>query len=80
MIQINNERLGFVLIFGILLFALIGILIQVPIAQDVNYHLFKDARTIWNIPNFWNVVSNIPFIIVGVLGCNLSAGNFSKNR
>jgi hypothetical protein len=68
MIQINNERLGFAFIIAISLFVLIGILIQGPIAQDVNYHLFKDTRTIWNIPNFWNVVSNTPLLVIGILG------------
>jgi multisubunit Na+/H+ antiporter MnhG subunit len=39
-----------------------------PIAQDDTYHLFADCRTVWSIPNFWNVASNLPFALVGVLG------------
>ena len=39
-----------------------------PIAQDETYHLFADSRLIWSIPNFWNVASNLPFAIVGILG------------
>ncbi len=39
-----------------------------PIAQDETYHSFADSRTVWGIPNFWNVVSNVPFAIVGILG------------
>jgi hypothetical protein len=39
-----------------------------PIVQDENYHFFADARTIWGIPNFWNVASNLPFALVGMLG------------
>ena len=39
-----------------------------PIPQDSNYHNFSDSRTLFSIPNFWNVVSNIPFLIVGILG------------
>ena len=38
------------------------------IAQDQSYHSFADQRKIWAIPNFWNVVSNLPFAIVGVWG------------
>lgn len=39
-----------------------------PIPQDPAYHLFAD-RTVWfGVPNFWNVVSNLPFVLVGVLG------------
>jgi len=39
-----------------------------PIAQDETYHFFADARTICRIPNFWNVASNLPFAVFGVLG------------
>jgi hypothetical protein len=39
-----------------------------PIAQDETYHFFADNRTVWGIPNFWNVVSNLPFAVVGILG------------
>lgn len=39
-----------------------------PISQDTEYHLFFDQRTILNIPNFWNVISNLPFLLVGVAG------------
>ena len=39
-----------------------------PIAQDETYHLFADDHSLWGIPNFWNVASNLPFAIVGVLG------------
>lgn len=39
-----------------------------PIVQDQSYHLFADARAIGGIPNFWNVVSNVPFAIVGLIG------------
>jgi len=37
-----------------------------PIPQDINYHNFADARTIFSISNFWNVVSNLPFLFVGL--------------
>lgn len=39
-----------------------------PIAQDQAYHSFADSRSIWSIANFWNVVSNLPFAMVGLLG------------
>ena len=39
-----------------------------PIPQDQNYHDFADQRTLFGIPHFWNVVSNIPFIVVGAMG------------
>ena len=39
-----------------------------PLAQDPAYHAFADGRTLLGIPNFWNVVSSVPFFIVGVWG------------
>jgi hypothetical protein len=48
--------------------AIIVMALQQPIAQPIDYHQFADAKTIFVIPNFWNVVSNIPFLIVGLLG------------
>jgi len=32
------------------------------------YHQFADQRELFGIPNFWNVVSNLPFIAVGAVG------------
>ena len=43
-----------------------------PIPQDPGYHLFADGRTLLGIPNTWNVLSNLPFLIVGLLGLNLA--------
>jgi len=43
-------------------------LISNPIAQDLAYHEFADQRMFLGVPNFWNVASNLPFIIVGAWG------------
>jgi hypothetical protein len=39
-----------------------------PIPQPLAYHLFADHRSFWAIPNCLNVLSNIPFVVVGWLG------------
>ncbi len=39
-----------------------------PIPQDPAYHDFGDSRALYGFPNFWNVVSNLPFLFVGALG------------
>ncbi|MBS95304.1 MAG: alkaline phytoceramidase [Chromatiales bacterium] len=39
-----------------------------PIAQDPAYHDFADSRRVAGITNFWNVISNLPFLAVGVWG------------
>jgi Ceramidase len=39
-----------------------------PIPQDPNYHNFSDGRTLLGLANFWNVLSNVPFLFVGGFG------------
>jgi Ceramidase len=39
-----------------------------PLRQDAAYHQFADRRVIAGIPNFWNVVSNLPFLAVALWG------------
>lgn len=39
-----------------------------PIPQDVAYHAFADRRTLGGIPNALDVLSNIPFLVVGIWG------------
>ena len=39
-----------------------------PVSQDPGYHNFADQRNISGIPHFWNVVTNIPFLVLGIIG------------
>ena len=65
----KSKKSNRILVLLLLLAAsLIGLLFLPPIPQDQSYHAFADRRTILGVPNFWNVVSNIPFIAVGVAG------------
>ena len=57
------------LVFGITVLGIV--LFLPPIRQDPSYHSFADQRQFcqfWAIPNFLNVVSNLPFFVVGLLG------------
>jgi Ceramidase len=56
------------LLGGVAFVAIVGTLLVPRIPQDPNYHLFADTRTIAGIPNFWNVISNAPFALVGIYG------------
>lgn len=47
------------------------------ISQDTAYHGFADQRTLLAIPNIFNVVTNLPFAVVGVLGLFFL---FGRNR
>jgi len=64
----TKEKLGYALIILTAVLTVGGILTLGPIPQDIRYHLFVDTREIWSVPNFWNVVTNVPFAIVGLLG------------
>ena len=64
----KKEKVGYVILFSIAIIAIAGIFILSPIEQNKEYHNFCDSNTIFNIPNFWNVVSNIPFLIIGLVG------------
>jgi hypothetical protein len=53
---------------GLTLALAIGVLLLPPIPQDPAYHSFADRRTLLGLPNFLNVLSNLPFALVGVVG------------
>jgi hypothetical protein len=55
-------------LFGLAAVSLLGLLFVPPIPQPQDYHHFADGKTLLGIPNFWNVVSNLPFIAVGAIG------------
>ncbi len=49
--------------------AIAAVFLLVPaIPQDPAYHSFADTRLILDVDNFWNVVSNLPFLLVGAAG------------
>ena len=64
-------------LFGLAAVSLIGLLFVPPIPQPQSYHQFADQRTLFGVPHFWNVVSNLPFILVGALGLARVRGDLS---
>lgn len=52
------------LVIGSLLF----MLAKAPFGQDLAYHQFTDRRAWFGIPNFFDVLSNLPFLLVGMAG------------
>ncbi|MBS1665498.1 MAG: ceramidase domain-containing protein [Bacteroidetes bacterium] len=48
------------------------------IPQPPEFHQFADARTLYGIPNFFNVVSNLPFLLISVYGWNSLRRNQSS--
>ena len=61
-----NPRI-FLLLLSLVLTTLVFILVP-PVSQDLKYHNFVDQRNFAGIPHFWNVVTNIPFLLIGIIG------------
>ena len=59
------------ILFGVILLAVIVAALISPVPQSLSYHEFADQREISGIPNFWDVVTNLPFLLIGILGIGL---------
>jgi Ceramidase len=66
------------LLYIISIVAVVAIIFVKPILQSQEYHSFADQSTFFWIPNFWNVISNLPFVIIGSIGI-LKVFNSIKN-
>ncbi len=56
------------LLSGLAAFVCLSFLVSQPIGQPLDYHQFADQRPALDIANAANVLSNLPFILVGMLG------------
>jgi hypothetical protein len=68
--MMSDKRL--LLLLGTCALAIVILAVVGPIKQDSGYHQFADYRVIANIPNFFNLISNLPFLIIGFLGLRLT--------
>jgi len=48
--------------------AVVVMMIVPAIPQSESYHNFADKRTIFGLANCWDILSNIPFVFVGIAG------------
>ena len=55
-------------LYCLMIVSLIALLPLPPLLQNQDYHQFADQRRLFGIPNFWNVASNLPFIVIGAVG------------
>jgi len=67
-LSIRKVDIGYTLLIITSLIALLVISMSSPIEQSQSYHEFSDSTMFLSIPNFWNVISNLPFTIVGFMG------------
>lgn len=63
---------------SIALVSLAAVFMLPPIPQDLDYHEFADARSFLGVPNFLNVATNLPYLIVGAMG--LRAASYRSTR
>lgn len=60
-------RTSIVIVFAVVVIAAV-FLFTSAVPQDPVYHEFSDSRELLGVPNFWNVFSNLPFLIIGAAG------------
>ncbi len=70
--DVLRVRLAIVLAVGLI--AALGALAAPRLAQPLWYHDFADQRPLLGIPHALNVLSNLPFVLVGVLGLGFTLG------
>jgi len=60
-------------VWGVAAAVFVILMIITPkIPQDQKYHQFADKRNFYGIPNTLNVVSNFPFLVIGIVGLVLT--------
>jgi len=64
----NKQKFAKNLMIVISVLAVVTLFYVDPIKQDLSYHNFVDNNSRLGIANFWNVASNLPFLIIGIMG------------
>jgi hypothetical protein len=63
-----HHKIKLLILILICLAAFTAMFFVKSIPQDEAYHNFADQREILGISNFWNVISNIPLFLAGLVG------------
>ena len=64
----TKDRRNLFIFAAIAVVSIVAAFLVDPVPQDPAYHNFVDGRAMLGVPNFWNVMSNIPFLFVGGWG------------
>ncbi len=64
----RSKKIGLWLVVLITLGVVVALLIHGPVPQSLSYHAFADKSVIGGVPHFFDVTSNILFVVVGLLG------------
>ena len=74
-----SRKAGIWFLAAFALAVIVAALTLPPLPQPPAYHRFADQRTLLGIPGFFNVVSNLAFLLVGSAGVVLCLRNRSPN-
>jgi len=64
----KNKKEKYYLLGALFVCAVVVMMIVPPIPQSEAYHDFADKREVFCLANCWDVLSNIPFVLVGIAG------------
>ncbi|HLF83611.1 MAG TPA: alkaline phytoceramidase [Blastocatellia bacterium] len=73
-----TPRVRAIAIISLTLATVVAMALVPRIQQDEAYHHFADQRSVLGIPNFLNVVSNVPFLLAGIAGLVLVTGSLAS--
>ncbi len=69
----NHAAIRLAVLLLIVFGTLVAALLMEPIPQNTSYHDFADRRAFFGLPHFFDVVSNLPFLLVGIAGLRFCA-------
>jgi hypothetical protein len=81
MIQARPWRARLLLLITVA--CVVAALLVPAMPQSLSYHRFADCRSLFGVANFFNVISNLPFLVAGAWGLALifrGGGNFIEPR
>jgi len=76
---IIKTQIKAIVLLGVFLLTAVILYLIDPIAQDLAYHNFSDCRTYFGVAHFMDVISNIPFLIIGFMGLKLASKAYRKH-
>jgi hypothetical protein len=81
MIQARPWRARLLLLITVA--CVVAALLVPAMPQSLSYHRFADCRSLFGVANFFNVISNLPFLVAGAWGLALifrGGGSFIEPR
>ena len=77
--ELKLQKIGRQLLSVLGLASLGWLIFLSPINQPESYHHFSDTSSFLGLPHFWNIISNLPFLFVGIYGL-LQLNKMNRNN